>query len=247
MLPFSISDILGFKELILQKPIRDVFDHYMTFCQNAIMANAVGKDIIEFQFLSDSVFSYIENKKNVDIEQVVELMIRFLCCITHNSIISYDDPRTGAIPIRSAFSIDEYFAEKEIKVYANTNYVVPGIAGKAVVKAHLWEESQKWIGASIDPETYSFMNNNLSELTKKLINKNLIIEYDIPTKIGIVTSYAINFNIDTNFGILHKNLENMETLYKSNLNLLSKYKAAKRFLNYANDSKKIIPNGFHYK
>ena len=84
------------------------------------------------------------------------------------------------------------------------------------------------------------MKDEMPNIINDLISEKLIIEYDVPTSHGLVTTYAINFNIIGCFNFLFNNLQNLEEQYKDYETISVKYTAAKDFLIYCHKNKFII-------
>lgn len=243
-LPFAIADFLGFKELITSaKDINVVTQNYLAFCRDVYSAAGFAKPPApDFSFISDSIFIF-NNKDNIlDVNLQVQGMVKYLSNLIHNSVISlnFEPPKKMPVPIRAALSYGEYLAEKDVKLFNNEKIFAPVILGKAIVDAHIWEESQKWLGASIDPESNKIMIKEMNDTMEELKRKKLLVPYDVPTIDGLIHTNAINFNYINHFKHLFNNLEEKENFYQDNKKISAKYQEAKQFLTYCNNNGFII-------
>lgn len=242
-LPFAISDFLGFKNLIKKESLDKVIANYIEFCRQAFMAGSFNHlPSPDIYFISDSIFIFADSSKPSDIYSYTKGMIQYLSNLLHNSVVSLKNemPFMFPTPLRASLSFGEYYANKEFKLYSNRETTSPIIVGQAVVDAHIWEESQKWLGGSIDPSSYKFLNSNMSDLINELIAQNYLVLYDVPTTHGIITTFAINFNLKGHYDTLVQLLERKEFDSKEYLEVSAKYMAAKKFLVYCNDNNLVI-------
>jgi hypothetical protein len=212
-------------------PINEVIDAYKDFVFE--VKNERSSNIKEFlqqyplpKFLvfSDTIILYIDNNninkinktnnitsivQSTDLSPYIKFMIYFLSDCIHNSILSLTR-QINQLPIRASFIYDEYFGTEKLKVGTqgdNNPYTARAVLGKGAIRAYEWEEKQKWIGASFEPEkTFCNLKKEYDFILDDLLNKNIIVQYCVPTEDGFTNTYAINFVTEDNHAELRNAL-----------------------------------------
>ncbi|MCL2590235.1 MAG: hypothetical protein FWD67_04965 [Betaproteobacteria bacterium] len=256
-MPFVALDLLGFKSVIKNNALNEVLRIYRQFLietKTSLAFRKMKDYLIKTQLVSDSFFLYVEEgQKDITLrEHTIREMIKCLSHLLYRSIISFSQKQNHPrVPIRAAFTLGEYYGDEnfpdalEYNLPLNEFYHTFSrvVVGEAAVRAHEWEECQKWVGASFDPNTTDIMrtDEDTAVLLDFLKEDKLIIEYDVPTKDGLITTYAINFNIEGEFELLYNSLLFAEKMFEDNRELLAKYKGTKNFLIHCNENNCIRP------
>ena len=84
---------------------------------------------------------------------------------------------------------------------------------------------------------------------QKLLDNNILVEYDVPTKIGPVKTFVVNFVPNNKQDVLVKELNKSLEKYQGIPNIYAKYYATKQFVDYIINNSKVInsdllKNGF---
>jgi len=224
---FCQIDILGFSNLIC-KPPRDLSidniekSYNLIFKKNLKDCKDFHHQVPEFILFSDTAFIYKKELSNC------YDFISYLSNILQNSFYSIKNEQENLIPqlyfkfpLRGAFSIGSL-------IINNSN-----IIGKPIVSTHQWERLQNWIGISIPYNDISDVMSNLpkSEI-EKIVKDNLFVEYDVPTKNGILKTYAINFISQDNKNKILSIIEQELINYKDQIDIYTKYYSTKKFVEY---------------
>ncbi len=257
-------DILGFKEIILNPPkdymdLKNIADSYeMYFTKNIYNSKQNLNYRSKYQIFSDTAITYMEYiDQNGDYlkkprERIYEFF-RHLCIVMVNSIFAFSHQdffanRISEFPIRGGISIGRIIVK-------NMQLTSPVLMGKPIISAYEWEQQQNWLGLSINPEDIEEIKNTLSldmynhyqeeNYWNKLINENILVEYDVPTKIGLIKTWVINFVPNGKENDIIKELKKELNKYKGKncKSVYSKYYATKQFVEFiARENKFINPN-----
>lgn len=253
-------DILGFKEIISNPPInmglKQIADSYeMYFTRNVYGSKGNLQYKPNFQIFSDTVVIY---KRYMDWygqyfpnhKRKIYDFFRHLCIINLNSMLAFQDNeffanRMSEFPIRGGISTGEIII-KDVDCNA------PVLMGKPIIEAYEWEQQQNWLGLSINPNSIETIKNILQEndmddnsneadnYWNKLINENILVKYNVPTKIGLVKTWVINFVPQDKSDILTKELDKALKKYIKKPSVYAKYYATKEFVNYVVEKNRTI-------
>jgi hypothetical protein len=258
-LPIVTADILGFKSYIFENSLEKAIGKLLQFTSDSNMIEGfLKKDEGKYKnanfqtiFFSDSMFIYLptcllnRTLSDEEMNKKIKVTIMFLSRLIHNSIFSLNtgllsqnlskeqlEKKEGLradIPVRASFSFDEYEAKSIYNQFI--------ITGRGVVTVHQWQEKQKWLGASFDPDTYLFFKNHKQSFVDELLTEKLIVEYTVPTNDGVIPTYAINFNCKDSYKFLCEQLDTHKRRFEKNERTYAKYVATREFLDYCEKSK----------
>lgn len=219
-----------------------------------------------FQIFSDTAVTYqkYEEENGIRVGQYKEILFDFfkhLCIIMVNSIFAFTDSKFFANRI-SEFPIRGGIASGKMIIKHIENYP-PILMGKPIIDAYEWEQIQNWLGLSINPNSIgniaSLLNGKLffnadendinEDYWQKLLDNNILVEYDVPTKIGPVKTFVVNFVPNNKQDVLVKELNKSLEKYQGIPNIYAKYYATKQFVDYIINNSKVInsdllKNGF---
>lgn len=264
-------DILGFKNII-SKPkknlnIKQIADSYeMYFTRNILYSKENLKFKPKFQIFSDTALTYqkYEEDNGAKVRDYKEQLFDFfkhLCIVMVNSIFAFTDSnffanRISEFPIRGGIS-------SGAMIIKHIENCTPILMGKPIIDAYEWEQAQNWLGLSINPNSISNITNllngfsNFEDTTEsveedywqKLLDNNILVEYNVPTKIGPIKTFVVNFVPKHKQDILAKELKKSLDKYKNKQDIYAKYYATQNFVDYIIENKKeinsdLLVNGF---
>ncbi len=250
-------DILGFRNIILKPPIginlKHIVDSYeMYFSRNIYDSKSNLNFRSKYQLFSDTVVTYMEymdsNAKFISkYEKRCFDFFRHLCIVMVNSIFAFQDNgffanRISEFPIRGGISVGQIIAK-------NVHDYNPVIMGKPIIEAYEWEQSQNWLGLSINPKNISeikkiLSSQNQSNYWKKLIDNNILVKFDVPTKAGLVNTWVINYVPTSKADILLQEIDKALKKYNKpgSDSIYAKYYATRQFIEYIIKENKLIPD-----
>ncbi len=234
---FCQIDILGFSDLICNPPrnlsISNIEKSYnLIFQKNLKDCKDFHQRRPDFLLFSDTAFIYQEDFYNC------YNFTLYLSNILQNSFYSIKNEQENLIPqlyfkfpLRGAFSLGS--------LVINNNNII----GKPIVSTYRWERLQNWIGISIPYNDISNVMNNLpkSEI-EKIMDNNLLIEYDIPSKNGVFKTYAVNFISSDNKNKIMDIIEQELLNYKDKMNIYTKYYSTKNFVKHVVSNSLYVSN-----
>lgn len=264
-------DILGFKNII-SKPkknlnIKQIADSYeMYFTRNILYSKENLKFKPKFQIFSDTALTYqkYEEDNGAKVRDYKEQLFDFfkhLCIVMVNLIFAFTDSnffanRISEFPIRGGIS-------SGAMIIKHIENCTPILMGKPIIDAYEWEQSQNWLGLSINPNSISNITNLLNGFSnyedttesveedywQKLLDNNILVEYNVPTKIGPIKTFVVNFVPKHKQDILVKELKKSLVKYRNKQDIYAKYYATQNFVDYIIDNKKeinsdLLVNGF---
>ena len=264
-------DILGFKNII-SKPkknlnIKQIADSYeMYFTRNILYSKENLKFKPKFQIFSDTALTYqkYEEDNGAKVRDYKEQLFDFfkhLCIVMVNSIFAFTDSnffanRISEFPIRGGIS-------SGAMIIKHIENCTPILMGKPIIDAYEWEQAQNWLGLSINPNSISNITNLLNGFSnyedttesveedywQKLLDNNILVEYNVPTKIGPIKTFVVNFVPKHKQDILVKELKKSLVKYRNKQDIYAKYYATQNFVDYIIDNKKeinsdLLVNGF---
>lgn len=264
-------DILGFKNII-SKPkknlnIKQIADSYeMYFTRNILYSKENLKFKPKFQIFSDTALTYqkYEEDNGAKVRDYKEQLFDFfkhLCIVMVNSIFAFTDSnffanRISEFPIRGGIS-------SGAMIIKHIENCAPILMGKPIIDAYEWEQAQNWLGLSINPNSISNITNLLNGFSnyedttesveevywQKLLDNNILVEYNVPTKIGPIKTFVVNFVPKHKQDILVKELKKSLVKYRNKQDIYAKYYATQNFVDYIIDNKKeinsdLLVNGF---
>ena len=264
-------DILGFKNII-SKPkknlnIKQIADSYeMYFTRNILYSKENLKFKPKFQIFSDTALTYqkYEEDNGAKVRDYKEQLFDFfkhLCIVMVNSIFAFTDSNFFANRI-SEFQIRGGISSGAM-IIKHIENCTPILMGKPIIDAYEWEQAQNWLGLSINPNSISNITNLLNGFSnyedttesveedywQKLLDNNILVEYNVPTKIGPIKTFVVNFVPKHKQDILVKELKKSLVKYRNKQDIYAKYYATQNFVDYIIDNKKeinsdLLVNGF---
>lgn len=167
----------------MSQDITKSIDYYDRILRDLKILSNSDKFDIKIDIVSDSAFIWVDSKNTI--EATMELF-------RIASTLSVGCLYLGR-PIRGSIVFDEFYIGNVLMGSSDTKTSRTHLVlGKAVINGYRWEQIQDWFGISLNPIYIKKLNNSFPGLIDKLLKKNLIVYYDIPTKLGKIKSYAIN-------------------------------------------------------
>lgn len=237
--PLALIDVLGFRDLVSRQPLEAVVKQYL-FTQVMRCARdwIVPESAPQSMVFSDTILLF--PGPGAEPALSLERMVIDLCVLISNCIVG--STHGMAFPIRAGVAVGEFVATQEFRFPVRESdglgsevlreIMFPMVAGKAVVDAYEWERKQKWVGASLSPSSVESLRKPLdpaaAQVLDKLVARNDLIEWDVPTSHGLIKTFAVNF-LDKRYGnSIIEILEN--TIAKcADLSIKAKYLASARF------------------
>lgn len=161
----AVCDILGFSDLVRQKPLDEMIDYHITNYHNLINASIpkaskiyqpssqefIDQQLIGVAIFSDTVliFSLADNKRSYD--QVIYAAISILA----------QPMLLPELRFRIGISYGDFYHDAAKNIYV----------GKALVEAHELERKQNWSGAALTKEAKDAIGDNY-----------YLTNYDVPIK-----------------------------------------------------------------
>lgn len=137
---------------------------------------------LRFTFVSDTALLWIHGSNSTkNIEELFDVAFS----LYHNSLLNYD------VSIRGSIVFDEFEISDRQFTLGKTKLISPIIIGKAIISAYTWEQSQNWMGISINPNYIDKFIDFAPDLMAKLERERIINRYNVPTKSGYVQTFAI--------------------------------------------------------
>jgi hypothetical protein len=190
-----MMDVLGFSKLTESVDANVLYNQYIEF----LLSNYANSEFDEFKqvsslIISDTLFAW--STKN-DYNPLYKLIV-YAGALVQYSV--YGMKNGFNLPLRGAISFDELvtldtvpFKLGDEEDHDLVDYKTQVVLGKAVVKAHRWEQQQKWIGVSLAPGCVESLTLSQPNVISKLCELNYLVEWDVPTNAGVVNTLAINF------------------------------------------------------
>ena len=236
-------DFLGFSELVKSQSLKESLKFYRRTLIEYEFLKIEKKYDINFEIISDSIFIWIESPDNY---RAAIKLFAIASKISSQSIIKKR-------PIRGAIIFDEFkIGEKKFKII-KSEIKSHLILGKGIISGHRWEQIQEWIGISVNPICIEEINKEFRGLFTELNDLKLLAEYNIPTKHGLIKSYAINSFYQSHFLGKYKTKNDVTIINKSysdafselksttyDFNILSKITNTEIFYNYITSHNLII-------
>ncbi|MCD4781158.1 MAG: hypothetical protein K8S27_11525 [Candidatus Omnitrophica bacterium] len=98
------------------------------------------------------------------------------------------------LSVRAALSAGSVYGQKDFPIISKLKDTFDILLGSAVSRAVDWEKKQKWFGMSANNEFEKIiLVSELSEQLSDLKQDNYLIEYAVPTNMGLVKTLAVNF------------------------------------------------------
>ena len=148
----------------------------------------------------------------------LSMLLNYSCKNTHNGRM---------LPLRGAISFDEYIFDVRRKIFL----------GKAISSAYKWEQKQKWIGVSICPNLIESPTSGMPNFAD-LIEKKLLVNWDVPTSDGIERTLAVNFVTIETAELILSNLQ--AELEKSGPTVKPKYYATLCFVRHICENNSFV-------
>ena len=238
----------------------------MYFTRNILYSKENLKFKPKFQIFSDTALTYqkYEEDNGAKVGDYKEQLFDFfkhLCIVMVNSIFAFTDSnffanRISEFPIRGGIS-------SGAMIIKHIENCTPILMGKPIIDAYEWEQAQNWLGLSINPNSISNITNLLNGFSnyedttesveedywQKLLDNNILVEYNVPTKIGPIKTFVVNFVPKHKQDILVKELKKSLVKYRNKQDIYAKYYATQNFVDYIIDNKKeinsdLLVNGF---
>ena len=238
----------------------------MYFTRNILYSKENLKFKPKFQIFSDTALTYqkYEEDNGAKVRDYKEQLFDFfkhLCIVMVNSIFAFTDSnlfanRISEFPIRGGIS-------SGAMIIKHIENCTPILMGKPIIDAYEWEQAQNWLGLSINPNSISNITNLLNGFSnyedttesveedywQKLLDNNILVEYNVPTKIGPIKTFVVNFVPKHKQDILVKELKKSLVKYRNKQDIYAKYYATQNFVDYIIDNKKeinsyLLVNGF---
>lgn len=241
--PVAILDVLGFRDTINSKPLEEVYRRYLTFLALAGASGGI-RSQPQLVIASDTVFAYFP--PTVQPDNALRYLIRYTSVALSNSLVL---PEGWVWPLRGSISFGPLIVDKAGFVTSDDRMKrvpeFPVVLGKPFVQAIAWERHQKWIGASIDPESRAALDEAHPGLLLGLCQKGYLIDWDVPTRNGLVQALAVNYCFKGRAERLLGRLESAERRERQagRLGVVAKYLAAIRFLTFALKNGAYNPHG----
>jgi hypothetical protein len=176
----ALFDILGFKDLVRNSKLGDVFKTYQSVktyieeMQSHLEALLRKKPLTIHNF-SDTFLIYTCNIRGLIQKDIDEIFLSLLAACDSLFIAANENK----LPIRGAITAGELIVADGIEI------------GKPIIDAYEKEKNQEWIGCWIDQECINKLSKEGIDEHKK---EKVIIEYKIPLKDGKVEKkYAYNW------------------------------------------------------
>jgi hypothetical protein len=173
----AFLDILGFKEMVKNNNINQLFDIYKDFLlrmdnlignfNSLFTSNDFRKTTVNSLFVSDNVILWTEDFSQISLTKLASIV---------SGLINYSFLK--GIPIRGSITTGE--------IAAGSTFRNQTIVGRGLVKSYELERIQDWAGCAISQECLDRFNSLSSEPDGKkqdfLFDLNLIVNYSVPTK-----------------------------------------------------------------
>jgi hypothetical protein len=234
----SFFDVLGFSQVSIHTSPIVLFEIYRDIIANAeIPVVGRGRDASNLFVFSDTICVTEPETEHRSDEQAIQFF-RTAGLLLHNSIVLSEQNAKNP-PLRGAIGYGSYLAKKDAQFIEDSPNTVPLLIGRGVVEAYQWEQSQKWVGASLVPDNISILLEEQSDLVTKLISNGYIVEYDVPTKDGIQRSFAINYVTQGHAEPIYEYFSTREKT--SSMPVSPKYRASRIFVEKMIDEKNWFP------
>lgn len=173
---FGMLDVLGFAKFNETQGLDEVVAYYERLIKNVTNLTALSAMFAPESFvISDTICVTPTNQLHLCDNGTFFLYLSML--LNHSCKNLYNG---RMLPLRGAVSFDEYLFDAQRKIFL----------GKAISSAYKWEQKQKWIGVSICPSLIATPN---MPIFLNLIEKKLLVNWEVPTSDGIVKTLAVNF------------------------------------------------------
>lgn len=179
----AIGDVLGFSNLINTKSLYYIDQQYTTLFDKIKdeTYGALPQDVAKFldensTIFSDTMLFWIK----INVEEPKELIKPFGYLIEGMNMMLYASIQVE-FPLRIGISMGEGIISPDRKRFL----------GKAIVNTNKVCNIQEWIGGCLLPQGDIAITSLIE--AQKNIDKNSLLEYLIPTKIGEINGYALNF------------------------------------------------------
>ena len=183
----AVCDILGFRSLIREKPLRNLLDTDFALFRKLLHFSLKQEDLpdlppkldelrnqdrVGFAWFSDTVLVYAKNDNDGSCQDVIETVqwLVFATLVTRTKI-------------RAGIAYGEFLADPENEMFL----------GQAVVDAYELEQSQEWVGAALTP-------NAVGRLPADTYGWPLC-EYEVPLKAKARRECCGKLAVDWTLGI----------------------------------------------
>lgn len=244
---FAFLDILGFKDLVNNNSNKNLIDLYSKIIDGSV-ENALSKGQINIDEDGNT-------NPNLDYASVNTLVISdsillwtnhdhpwsFMDLILVVREILYNSMKAG-IPLRGAIARGPLVTQQHDKSKGDILIHRYTVVGKALVEAYKKEAIQEWSGCLIDEECISsLMGSVINDTLNILLNKNVIIKYKVPYKLGnIKEEYVLNWVSDK---MSNKTIRESFSKYNKSVNnwaVESKIKNTLEFLTHVQSLQKSM-------
>ncbi|HDR6266614.1 DUF262 domain-containing protein [Bacillus cereus group sp. Bce039] len=249
---FAFLDILGFKDLVNNNSNKDLIDLYSKIIDGSV-ENALSKGQINIDengnanpnldyasvntlVISDSILLWTNHDHPWDFMDLI-LVVRE---------VLYNSMKAG-IPLRGAIAKGPLVTQKHDKSKGDILIHRFTVVGKALVEAYKKEAIQEWSGCLIDEECINSLSNSvISNNLDILLNKNILIKYKVPYKLGnIKEEYVLNWvgekmttkTVRESFSKYNKGVNNwaVESKIKNTLEFLTYVQSLQRSMSSKNN------------
>lgn len=197
--PLLFIDLLGFSLFVQANEMSNVIQFYKKFLMENDLFDP--KDLgLKQIILSDSMFIWSDCE---DLNLNLKILGYIASSQLHNSMAKKYDSSSGYYAqIRGALCFGEFIIDninydigtKSEMGNASQPWVIENftILGKAIIESNSWEKKQDWVGISVPPDNINCMKSFAPTGYKYLIDKNLLVEWNVPLKSGTIKTVATN-------------------------------------------------------
>jgi len=217
----AFLDILGFKDIILNNSHEDVvrlFDNFRIYVQRSLakdktMTDSYGRltydvrdSTINSNIISDSLIFWTNNNKATSLFELID-------CLHSFTIFCHNLPH---IFLRGGITYGDFYYDHNGVIRGQDTLIIhPIMLGRALVDIFEIEKQLEIAGCVVTPAAIDAAKSDdidlFNEKWKDITAEKKVIEYDMPTKKGILRSWTINWVRD----ILHPTLDEITKGFSS--------------------------------
>lgn len=243
---FGMLDYLGYADHLKKKhPQQSQFGFMDMFATTTLAYGASPKPCPVSRFVMDTILIYEPPVDHLDPQGGVhrtqryhkvqlETFVWYCAKIIESSTICLSRA-IPFLPLRGAISFGPAILGK-MSAYVSGYDATDIAVGPTIIDAHLWERKQNWIGISVEPNSVEVLRNDRSLEFDDALSKNLLTPWDVPTKSGLIHTYAVNFVQEEKCGRLLEVLKDCRE-NSASASIGAKYYATQKFVEHIRDNK----------
>jgi hypothetical protein len=185
----AFLDILGFKQLILNRPLETIVESVERLWPQILRVSASLGDMevgprgdyivkeakrpVSYVMFSDSIIFYAEDDPHS--VKVPENFLSLVWCLSLALALGF----SGKLPLRGALSYGEFYGDPDKSIFV----------GRALVEAYDYERRQEWSGVSFCPS----LVDEMARREVDMLRIPCVSKYAVPFKNGRQEIPAINW------------------------------------------------------